>query len=182
MKPLVVAIAAISGGGKTTVTRQLTRQISNTRSLHFDDYKFKGEPENFYDWTINGADYDIWNVETLVNDLKLMINNNYNLSYIFIDYAFAYLNKQMKELINVAIFIDTPLDIAMARRVIRDFENEPCVKIINDFKYYLKYGRISYLKMLETVKPNSDIIINGCQSVGETVKEIIKCLQLIPLS
>ena len=34
----VVAIAAVTAGGKTTTVNELKRQLSNVQTLHFDDY------------------------------------------------------------------------------------------------------------------------------------------------
>jgi uridine kinase len=43
-----------------------------------------------------------------------------NLDYILLDYSFAYKNDKVAPYISYAVFLDTPLDIAMARRIIRD--------------------------------------------------------------
>ncbi len=39
-KPMVVAIASVSGGGKTTITRELRCGMQNTEALYFDDYDY----------------------------------------------------------------------------------------------------------------------------------------------
>ena len=53
----VIAIAAVTAGGKTTIVNELKNQIANTKALYFDDYSFEGEVDNFYEWTKQGADY-----------------------------------------------------------------------------------------------------------------------------
>ena len=61
-----------------------------------------------------------------------------------LDYPFAYLNQMMKDYLNCYIFIDTPLDIALARRVLRDMEERSADAIRNEMDFYLKYARIAY--------------------------------------
>ena len=37
----VIAIAAVTAGGKTTIVNELKNQIANTKALYFDDYSLK---------------------------------------------------------------------------------------------------------------------------------------------
>lgn len=38
--PIVIAIAAVSGGGKTTISSNLKGKLQNSKTLFFDDYDF----------------------------------------------------------------------------------------------------------------------------------------------
>ncbi len=78
----------------------------------------------------------------------------------------------MRQFIDVTIFIDTPLDIAMARRILRDFKEDTRSEIHNDLKHYITYARKAYLEALHTVKPNSDIVLDGSLSVDEIINQI----------
>lgn len=80
--------------------------------------------------------------------------------------------------IDFAVFIDTPLDIAMARRVIRDFKNSPVENILLDMNSYILQGRQGYLEMLNTIKPNYDIIVDGTLSISEIVSIISRSIVL----
>ncbi len=84
----------------------------------------------------------------------------------------------MGKFIDVTIFIDTPLDIAMARRILRDFKEDTMSEIHNDLKHYITYARKAYLEALHTVKPNSDIVLDGSLSVGEIIDQIVDCLNV----
>ena len=174
-KPIVIAIAAVSGGGKTTVTNELKNRLSLSTIIYFDDYDFEEGPEDYFQWVQSGADYNAWNIEALANDIEpLLTQNNWN--YILLDYPFAYKNDKITPYIDYAIFIDTPLDIAMARRVLRDKINQPQEQLSNDLNSYLSGGRTAYLEMIKTIKPNSDFVVDGNLSVEEIVSEIIKQL------
>lgn len=41
----IIAIAAVTAGGKTTIVNEMKKRLSNVESLHFDDYSFEGEVE-----------------------------------------------------------------------------------------------------------------------------------------
>lgn len=75
-------------------------------------------------------------------------------------------------MIDITVFIDTPLDIAMARRIMRDCKNSSTESIIADMENYLSSGRRGYVEMLRTRKTNSDIIVDGTLSIAKLVREI----------
>lgn len=178
VKPLVISIASVSGGGKTTVVNKLCSKLKPSKSLHFDDYDFEEYPEDFYQWVISGADYNAWNTESLATDLKELLDEKY-LKYIFLDYPFAYKNNKIAPYIDYTIFIDTPLDIAMARRIIRDMGNESMNTLIDDLNLYINKGRIAYLEMLNSIKPNSDLIVDGSICIDVIVDTIIKEIEIL---
>ena len=73
-------------------------------------------------------DYDEWNLAPLIRDLEALITDP--LDYVVLGFPFAYKHSKTSELVDFAVYIDTPLDIAMARRVIRDFKNSTNEKYI----------------------------------------------------
>ncbi|MDZ4993341.1 hypothetical protein GNF80_10240 [Clostridium perfringens] len=172
-RPIVITIAAVSGGGKTTIINALNNKLNLSKALYFDDYDFEEYPEDLFQWVQSGADYNAWNIEILANDIKHLLSQS-NLNYILIDYPFAYKNDKVSPYIDYTIFIDTPLDIALARRILRDMINEPVDLLKNDLNYYLSRGRSAYLEMLNTIKPNSDLIIDGSLSIDNIVSQIIE--------
>lgn len=171
----IVAIAAVTAGGKTTVVNEIKKKLPKTASLHFDNYTFDGEVADFYQWTIDGADYNVYNLSPLEQDI-VSIKNSGEFEYLLLDYPFSYLQNQIKDYIDLAIFIDTPLDIAMARRVLRDMKEASGEEIRNDMEKYLKYARIAYVQMLEAVLPSSDYVIDGNKKLAIIVDEIIKII------
>ncbi len=166
----IIAIAAVSAGGKTTIVNELKKQIANTRSLHFDDYSFEGEVDDFYEWTKQGADYSVWDLSPLVDDVINIKNSD--CEYLLLDYPFAYCHEALREYIDCAIFIDTPLDVAMARRVLRDMKNATGDEIRKEMELYLKYARIAYIQMLKDILPSSDYVIDGTKELAEKTDEI----------
>ncbi|WP_205138013.1 AAA family ATPase [Virgibacillus halotolerans] len=167
--PLVIAIAGVSGGGKTTIAKHLNEKLQNSKALFFDDYDFDG-PDNIIDWIDKGADYDEWDLAPLIRDLEALLTKP--LDYIVLDFPFAFKHAKTSNLIDLAVYIDTPLDIAMARRVIRDFKNSSNKHILIEMENYISQGRRGYLEMLKSIKPNSDIIVDGTLSVSKITDKI----------
>ena len=168
----IIAIAAVTAGGKTSAVKSLVEKMPNSTSLHFDDYSFEGEVEDFYQWVKAGADDNVWNLTPLKNDIdKLISSNKYD--YLFLDYPFAYKNDMIKDYLDCAIFIDTPLDVALARRVLRDMKETSSEEILCEMENYLKYERIAYLQMLKAIMPSSDYVIDGSKDLETIIEEII---------
>ena len=170
----IIAIAAVTAGGKTTIVNELKKQIPNTKALYFDDYSFEGEVDDFYEWTKQGADYNVWNLTPLVEDVINIKNSD--CEYLLLDYPFAYCHEALRKYIDCAIFIDTPLDIAMARRVLRDMKSATGEEIRQEMDIYLKYARVAYIQMLKDVLPSSDYVIDGTKELNEKADEIKKII------
>lgn len=172
--PIIVAVSAISGGGKTTIVQYLNKILPNSKAVYFDDYDYKKQPDDIAKWIDNGSKFDEWDLKEFINDIDKILNNDKNVEYIFLDYPFAYQHIQVKDYIDLAVFIDTPKDISLARRLIRDFNNEPDGKILEALKFYLDISRKYFLILDDTLnmKTNSDTIIDGSLSL-ETIAERI---------
>lgn len=171
----IIAIAAVTAGGKTTIINELKKQIKNVKSLHFDDYSFEGEVDDFYTWVTEGADYNIWNLAPLIKDI-CEIQKHSECDYLLLDYPFAYCHKELSKYIDCAIFIDTPLDIAMARRVLRDMADASAKEIRENMKTYLELARPAYVQMLKDILPSSDYVIDGAKKLEEIVNNIRKII------
>lgn len=170
---LVIAIAAVSGGGKTTIVRKLLEELPHSKALFFDDYDFNG-PKDIIEWVDNSGNPNEWDLTPFITDIKKSLAELPQ--YIFLDYPFAYLHHKVGEFIDFAVFIDTPLDIALARRIIRDYKSSSTNHIMLELENYLLRGRRGYLHMLETTKKNSDLIVDGSLSIQEIINVIIQSI------
>lgn len=171
----VIAIASVTAGGKTTIVNEIKKQMENVESLHFDNYSFQGEVDDFHEWVIQGANYNVWDLSPLEKDI-CTIKEHSDCKYLLLDYPFAYCHEALSKHIDCAIFVDTPLDIAMARRVLRDMQDASGEEIRGDLNHYLKYARIAYVQMLKDVLPSSDYVIDGSKELEEKVEEIIEII------
>ncbi|NQX62783.1 hypothetical protein [Paenibacillus qinlingensis] len=158
-KPRVLSFSAVSGGGKTTTIKHLIHRLDHAQALYFDDYEFENCPD-ICEWVEAGADYNAWVLSPLITDIQLLLKDE-SLDYIVLDYPFAYLNDAVRDFIDVAFYIDTPLDIAMARRILRNEQQQGMSELQSDLHNYLNRGRAAYLEMEKTVKANSDVVLQG---------------------
>lgn len=172
-KPMIIAISAVSGGGKTTIISALASQLKSVKVFHFDDYDIEG-PADFGSWALEGGSYDDWNVEAIVQDVSACSEQE-EINYILLDYPFSYLNQQMKELIHLSIYIDTPLDIAMARRFLRT-PAKSIEEVVSEYEGYLSVGRKAYEIMETSVKPSVDYVIDGHLDISSIVNKILEKL------
>lgn len=174
----IIAIGAVTAGGKTTLVNAIKDKLTRTASLHFDDYSFDGEVNDFYKWVSDGANYNVWDLSPLKADIEKIINSD-RYDYLLLDYPFAYQNKMIKDYLDCCIFIDTPLDIALARKVLRDMKESSADDIRYEMDVYLKYSRIAYVQMLQDILPISDYVIDGTKElkiiINEAMEIILKC-------
>ena len=177
--PYIVSLSAIAGGGKTTVTNLLTGLLNNTAILSFDSYKGDLLGCDYCEWSERGADYNEWHLEPLINDIEKLSAEGYN--YILLDYPFGYGNVSVRKFIDLAVFIDTPLDIALARRIIRDYTRRDSSRraiddklghMDNTLSYYIECHRNTFIKHRDTVMPYCDLIVDGMMTPIEIAKNI----------
>ncbi len=168
----IIAVSAVTAGGKTTAVNAVKEKLPRCTSLHFDDYSFEGEVDDFHQWVLDGADYNVWDLSPLKADIEKIIRSD-KYDYLLLDYPFAYRHNLIRDYIDCAVFIDTPLDIAMARRILRDMKNASADEIREEMNVYLNYARIAYVQMLKDIKPSSDYVIDGVQDLEYITMELL---------
>ena len=152
----IIAIGAVTAGGKTTLVNAIKDKLTRTASLHFDDYSFDGEVNDFYKWVSDGANYNVWDLSPLKADIEKIINSD-RYDYLLLDYPFAYQNKMIKDYL----------------------EESSADDIRYEMDVYLKYARIAYVQMLQDILPISDYVIDGTKElkiiINEAMEIILKC-------
>ncbi len=171
----IIAIGAVTAGGKTTVVNAVRERLPRAVSLHFDDYSFDGEDEAFYKCVSEGADVNVWDLSPLKADIERLIQRG-EYDYLLLDYPFAYQHRMIKDYFDCCIFIDTPLDIALARRVLRDMKEASADSIRDEMSAYLKYARPAYVQMQEEQISSADNIIDGSKSLDDIINEVTEII------
>ena len=182
-KPFVISISGLSGSGKTSITNALRERLVNVAVISFDDY---GDSvyldRDINDWSEDSND-DEWHTEPIAADVERLLNEQ--LDYIVLDYPFGYGNRLVGQYINLAVYIDIPLDVALARRIIRDYtsravntnvadvEEVSLTGLDKELRFYLSCSRSTYARMPEMQKPLSDLIVDGTKTPEEIADEIL---------
>ena len=185
-RPFVIGISSISGGGKTATTKKLATLLSNSVTLYFDDYDDTNvHPENRQEWLQQGADYNAWKTPTLTKDLKTLKSGNPITSvldgsiispaqFIIFDAPLGRAHCDSGRFIDYMVFIDTPLDVAMARRLLRD--DCPIESLKESLSSYLDGGRTIYLQFQQQIKEKSDLILDGSLPIDDLAEAIYASL------
>ena len=193
---LITGISSLSGGGKTAVAMRVSELLPDTVTIFFDDYDFDTvHPASFRRWLKEGANYNDWKCPKLKDDLTrlkagqeivspvdgLTINPR---KYVIFDSPFGYAHTETGGLIDLMVFIDTPLDVAMARRLLRDFSpasvdnsSTNIGRLTAELIAYLDYGRQAYLEMDKQIKPICDLLLDGCSAVDDLAKVVVRAIR-----
>ncbi len=194
----VLGISAISGGGKTVLVKHLAERLDESVVLSFDEYDEAGHvthPESFRRWLRDGADQNAWQAPRLAADLAQLKSGNPIASpvdrspilpaqFVIFDAPLGRAHRSTGQHIDLMVYIDTPLDVAMARRILRDFcgdgsslsvqQSEELRRSLED---YLEFSRAAYLMMDRHVKPSCDLVVDGLLSLDELANQLIEALK-----
>lgn len=185
-KPFVISISGISGSGKTTIADILKQRLQYTETIYFDSIPVDFLGRDYCEWSESGADCNEWNLKPIIDIIIRLLENSPD--YIILDYPFGKVHRDIGSYVDFSVWIDIPLDISLARRVLRDFtrrseKRRPLKGNISDeissyLDFYLARHRDTYFRHIETIKPFADLVVDGAKSPDEIVCEIIKAIQI----
>lgn len=185
---VIVGISAVTGGGKTAVTLRLVDVLEDAVALHFDDYDDTNvHPDNLQRWFAAGADYDAYRTPVFTGHLELLKAGKsitYPIegaqlgpaTYVVADAPLGRAHSDSGRFINLMVFIDTPLDVALARRLLRDIDLprgwSGGEAIRDELSTYLVEARPLYEEFQERMRTTSDVIVDGTLSIDAIVEKI----------
>jgi uridine kinase len=183
-KVIIIGIAGGSGSGKTRLVKNILTELSDTKttSIEIDSYykdlshlSFQEREKNNFDHP-NSIDFEL-----LYKHLKEILNNkkietplyNYkehirdknniktiekNVQIILLEGIFALYNQNIRDIMEIKIFVDTPSDIRILRRIKRDV-NKRKRTIESVIEQYNKTVRPMFMKYVKPTKEYADLII-----------------------
>jgi len=191
----VVAVAGPSGGGKTSVVRALVAQLGDAAAIHMDSYeRMTREPiANVMEWADRGADFDELPVPLLADHLDRLKRGESVVEpaghgtiaarkYIVFETQFGRAHRATGRHIDLLIWIDTPLEIALARRLkvfcaeaLRDERADAGrerLEWLDDYlASYLALVRRLMLLQVARVRPQAEIIVDGTGELDLMVRQ-----------
>jgi len=205
-KNFVIAVSSISGGGKSTVVHKLIELLDDSVAIYFDDYETPDTyPENPTILLNRGADFNVIKSPLLAQHLHALKSGQPVIhpitgkvvspaKHIIFEGPLGRAQHETGQYIDFLVFIDTPLEIGLARRInrgisgkeVEKMNREDLIKQLKSIGWlaenYLVWMRRSYLVQLDTVKPASDLIMNWETSPDDLAKAIINALAEAKLS
>jgi uridine kinase len=189
---LIIGISSPSGGGKTAITKRTTELLADSIAIHFDDYDFDTvHPESYRIWLERGADFNDWKTPRLTHDLSKLKAGESIVSpidgtmvqpkrYVVFDDSLGYAHAETAGLIDFMVFIDTPLDVALARRMLRTFAlaqrgnvEHVIESLIAELTAYLEYARHAYCELEKQVKTKCDLVLDGRTSIDDLARQLV---------
>lgn len=181
-KPTIIGIAGGSGSGKTSVTRKIMESLKGHSIILLEqDYYYKDQSDKTMEERLQ-TNYDhpfAFDNDLLIEHLQQLINRetidiptydyeNHTRSsktitvepkeVIIIEGIFALENDELRNLMDVKLYVDTDSDIRILRRLSRDIK-ERGRSMDSVIEQYLSVVRTMHLQFIEPTKRFSDIII-----------------------
>lgn len=199
MNRLVISVSGASGAGKTTLVRETVRRLGEGAAvLFFDAYAATSHyPPDMGQWLRRGADPAAWRTPRLAKDLRalkegipvVLPDEKTRVApapFILLEEPFGRARPEMASLIDLAVFIDLPLEIALARRLLRTlsakrFQEAPeaAADHLRDYlNRYLNEGvRELYLAAAGIARRSSDVVLDGklsADALADTLVEMMR--------
>jgi uridine kinase len=167
----LISISGTSGAGKTTIAKHLADSIPFSKLVLFDDHDDKVVFPKSYPKAMP----DEFELSMLSEFIRTEKKGTPDL--IVFDYPFGRMNKTLNPLIDVAVFLNVPLDVSMARRVRRELKtNKPSDYewLLSQLENWEKGARDFCMHWEESIAKSCDLVINSISSPESIVDEIIK--------
>ncbi|MGC1999080.1 MAG: uridine kinase, partial [Candidatus Acidiferrales bacterium] len=181
-RPLIIGICGGTGSGKTTITRRIIEALSDTSVvvLQQDNY-YRDYPELSFEervkvnfdhpdsmdtplladdvrrlragQAIERPTYDFANFQRLKGTVRIE-----PFPAIIVEGILIFENKQLRELMDIKIFVDTDADLRFIRRLGRDIR-ERGRTVDSVVQQYLATVRPMHMEFVEPSKRHADVII-----------------------
>ncbi len=191
-KPVIIGIAGGSASGKTTIARKIIETFEDTNSITIikeDDYyndqsnlTFDQRQKTNYDHPL-AFDHELMRFQLLeLMNNRIIEKPTYDYTMhnrsdvteiiepkdvIIVEGLFVLEEKEIRDLLDIKIFVDTPNDVRFIRRLSRDIKERGRV-LDNIIDQWMSTVRVMHEEFIEPSKKFADVIIpeGGGNSVG----------------
>lgn len=180
----IIAISGISGAGKTTLTRALATR-HHASHLSWDDFDgISVHPDDYLDWFQGGRDYSEWNYAELARMLRALKMSEATIhpvtservlptALVFFEAPLGRLHGQTAGMIDLALHVSLPKDIALCRRLIRDYgaaDELSLEDLMDELRFYAGDGHELFDD--SALVEAADIVIDGMRPLARQLETV----------
>jgi len=181
MKTLIIGVAGGTGSGKTTLTRQLAKRFGEDLCVIYHDNYYRCHDELTYDQRclLNYDHPDAFETDLLVQHLQMLrqglgvscpvydftVHNRSKETLfippkpiIVIDGILILQDSDLRDMIDIKIYVDTDADVRILRRIERDM-NQRGRSLASVRDQYLSTVKPMHERFVEPSRRNADIVI-----------------------
>ncbi|HEX3756765.1 MAG TPA: hypothetical protein VHV26_16980 [Rhizomicrobium sp.] len=191
----VVAIAGPPGSGKTALMTALAEQLQDVTTLFLDGFETPASLLSSIElarWLKAGARFDDFTVAGLGEALTALKAGQAAVEpvsgrrvlpadLVLFEMPFGRAYTPTAGLIDFLVWLDTPLDIALARNVLvweDRAAQRPRPWLVRYMKDYLAVTRAVLAAQRATVTPDADLVLDGLAPPGEAAQKLLQVLQV----
>ncbi len=181
-KPVLIGITGGTGSGKSTIAKEICKRFNEDRIVKIEqDSYYKDQSDiSFEERVKTNYDHpDAFDTELLLSQLRLLLDGQtiekpvYDFEIhnrkketievepreiIIVEGILILQEKEIRDLLNIKIYVDTDADVRIIRRLVRDM-NERGRTMDSVINQYLNVVRPMHIQFVEPTKRNADIII-----------------------
>lgn len=165
----MIGIAGAAGSGKSTIVRQLSASLPGSLAVHFDSHPVE-MPADLPGWLAGGADFNEWKTPDLEAELAAVCSGS---EAVVFEAPLGRRHRGSGGFIDFLVFIEVPLEIALARFVRRELRGDSS-GLAEYIEAYEPLARAVYLEQHRQVLPEADLVVDGRQPTDENVQLILE--------
>lgn len=157
------------------MSQSLAAKLCSCAVFHFDDFDDTNTyPDDFVNWWKRGADVGEFDFPGMDKAVRNCLKAG-NVETVVLDYPFGRLHRCFQDIINLSVYIDTPTDVALCRRILRDYLNgatPPPEQLKAELTSYLASSRVVYLESAQRHRAEADLILDGNDSITRLAEQV----------
>jgi uridine kinase len=188
-KPFVVGLSGAPGSGKTTLLKLLSRDYPRAEAVAYDRFHPGMDDQQIQEWVLRNGDPNEFPLTALIGELNRLTaarTEGASRPLVFFETAFGRVHRTTGAFIDFSIWIETPLDVALARanlvfldNVARSTKPSAAADFIPWLTRYMRdYAllRRTYLTVSERAAASVDLVIDGIQPPEASAARVVSAL------
>ena len=177
LNPIIIGIAGGTGSGKSTLAENIRKEFANNITMLSHDYYYKSNSNLSFDERkkLNFDHPDAFDTDLLIEHLTKLKNGEiiYRPNYSFVDHIreeqtfkvipkkvilldgiLIFENKELRDMMDIKIFVDTDADIRFIRRLVRDVRDRGRTidSVIEQYKTTVKPMHEQFVEQVKSMQ------------------------------